>query len=143
MIFLFMKIPSMAMIFDISSLMNSSYQGKEINGVTLSIIGMVIVFFSLLLLSFFVAGLSSVLNRRRKKKLVEEGKISAETDHSQISTTGEVNAAISMALSLYFGEIHDLESGVLTIDKVRRPYQPWSSKLYNLTQTPVKQNSRR
>jgi hypothetical protein len=44
--------------------------------------------------------------------------------------TGEEIAAISMALHLYMEEIHDEESGVLTIKQISRTYSPWSSKIY-------------
>jgi len=46
--------------------------------------------------------------------------------------TGEVNAAIATALYLYFDEIHDYESNVITIRKVSKSYSPWNSKLYNM-----------
>lgn len=46
--------------------------------------------------------------------------------------SGEVNAAISMALYLYLNELHDQESGVITIKRVNRRYSPWSSKIYSL-----------
>ena len=46
--------------------------------------------------------------------------------------SGEVNAAIAMALYSYFNELHDVESGVITIRRVSKNYSPWSSKLYNM-----------
>ena len=48
----------------------------------------------------------------------------------------EVAAAISMALSLYLQDVHDYERAVVTIQKVMRPYSPWSSKIYGLRQIP-------
>jgi len=41
-----------------------------------------------------------------------------------------------MAIHLYYSEIHDKESEILTIDKVSRTYSPWSSKIYGLRQFP-------
>lgn len=41
-------------------------------------------------------------------------------------------AAIAMALYLYFNEIHDEESDIITVKRVSRTYSPWSSKLYNM-----------
>ncbi len=35
-----------------------------------------------------------------------------------------------MALHLYLDEIHDEESGVITIKQISRAYSPWSSKIY-------------
>jgi ABC-type cobalt transport system substrate-binding protein len=50
-----------------------------------------------------------------------------------LTITGEVSAAISAALHLYFNELHDDEKTVLTIKKISRRYSPWSSKIYNVT----------
>ena len=41
-------------------------------------------------------------------------------------------AAISMALYLYYADMHDEESNVITIKKVNRRYSPWSSKIFGL-----------
>lgn len=41
-------------------------------------------------------------------------------------------AAIAMALYLYFNEIHDEESDIITVKRVSRTYSPWSSKLYSM-----------
>jgi hypothetical protein len=38
--------------------------------------------------------------------------------------------AIAMALHLYYGEVHDDESNVITIKRIERRYSPWSSKIY-------------
>ena len=46
--------------------------------------------------------------------------------------TGEVNAAIATALYMYFNELHDDESNIITIKKVSKFYSPWSSKIYGL-----------
>ena len=51
------------------------------------------------------------------------------------SDTGEVIAAISMALHDHL-DAHDRESTILTINKVRRAYSPWSSKIYSLRELP-------
>ena len=51
-------------------------------------------------------------------------------------TSGEVNAAIGLALYLYQNEMHDYENTVLTINKVSRNYSPWSSKIYTLRKSP-------
>lgn len=47
-------------------------------------------------------------------------------------STGDINAAIAMALYLCLDEIHDEESNVITIRRVSRTYSPWSSKLYSM-----------
>ena len=50
-----------------------------------------------------------------------------------LTITGEVSAAISTALHLFFNEMHDDEKTVITIKKISSRYSPWSSKIYNVT----------
>lgn len=50
--------------------------------------------------------------------------------------SGEINAAIVMALYLYTNEIHDQEDPVITMIRVSRTYSPWSSKIYGLRKLP-------
>jgi len=50
--------------------------------------------------------------------------------------SGEINAAIVMALYLYTNEIHDQEDPVITMVRVSRTYSPWSSKIYGLRKSP-------
>ena len=52
------------------------------------------------------------------------------------TVSGEVNAAIAMALFLYSSEIHDQENPVITMIRVSRTYSPWSSKIYGLRKLP-------
>ena len=33
---------------------------------------------------------------------------------------------------------HDIEETILTINKVKRTYSPWSSKIYTLRETPMR-----
>ena len=49
---------------------------------------------------------------------------------------GEEAAAIAMALHEFMNDAHDVEDMILTINKVKRTYSPWSSKIYTLRQTP-------
>lgn len=48
----------------------------------------------------------------------------------------EIVAAISMALFELGEETHDIESTILTINKVDRRYSPWSSKFLGMRQLP-------
>jgi len=96
------------------------------------LVGICIVFISLLIIYFFFRyGLTWILNFRLKsfarKKGIDPAEVTAKTMMS-----GEVNAAIAMALYLYFNEIHDVESGIVTIKRVSKNYSPWSSKLYSM-----------
>ena len=40
--------------------------------------------------------------------------------------------AIAMALHLFYDEVHDNESNVITIKRIERRYSPWSSKIYGI-----------
>lgn len=103
-------------------------------GIGMTVIGYVVVFAALLFLYLIFANLTKLLNLNVKRLLRREGKI-AEIKEDQ-SMSGELNAAIAMALHLYYSEIHDKEDAVLTINKVSRTYSPWSSKIYGLRQHP-------
>ena len=100
----------------------------------LTVLGYGIVFLALLTLYLFFANLTKLIIKLRKSKLKESGKNVSETDDDTIS--GEVAAAISMALALNFQEAHDIESTIITIKKVQSQYSPWNSKLHGLRQNP-------
>lgn len=78
----------------------------------------------------------------RKNKKSEDIKVVSKEEPVEIvapvdDKDAEV-AAIALALSLYIQDIHDYERTILTIQKVMRPYSPWSSKIYGLRQTPLR-----
>jgi glutaconyl-CoA/methylmalonyl-CoA decarboxylase subunit delta len=101
-------------------------------GIGMTVIGYVVVFLALLFLYIIFSNLTKVLNINVKRMLRREGKVDVIKD--DISISGEVNAAIAMAIHLYYSEIHDKENTILTIEKVSRTYSPWSSKIYGLRQ---------
>ena len=107
-------------------------------GLTIAIIGYLIVFVALLLSFLLFANIPKVLyyriRREHKKSMKEEKK--AVTGDMHISA--EVTAAIATALYLHFSEFHDRESNVITIQRVRKRYSPWSSKIYSLRRWPHK-----
>ena len=107
----------------------------ENDGLLISVVGYVVVFLALLMLYIFFSNLTRFLIYRQRKRLKGAGKES-DLHKEKLSMTGEVNAAISMALYLHFEEIHDLENTVLTIKKVQKTYSPWSSKIYGLREYP-------
>jgi Na+-transporting methylmalonyl-CoA/oxaloacetate decarboxylase gamma subunit len=111
------------------------FESIDPNGVGLTVIGMLVVFASLFLLFIAFKNLIKVLNYLRRIKQRRKGEI-LTADIKEDVHTGEVNAAIAMALYLYSQEQHDQESLVLTINKVARTYSPWSSKIYSLRQHP-------
>jgi len=103
-------------------------------GIGMTVIGYVVVFAALLFLYIIFSNLSKILNLNVKRLLKREGK--SELSKEDLSISGEVNAAIAMAIHLYYTEIHDKEDAVLTINKISRTYSPWSSKIYGLRQNP-------
>ena len=96
------------------------------------IMAMLIVFSALILLSicFYVFG---KINARiaRKNKAVAQGKDEDDENIDIENDSSEVIAAISMALHQHLNA-HDYEDTILTINKVKRAYSPWSSKIYSL-----------
>ena len=57
---------------------------------------------------------------------------SAHTEQQQIA------AAIGLALHLYMAHVREYEKAVVTIQKIMKPYSPWSSKIYGLRQQPMR-----
>lgn len=108
-------------------------------GIGMAIMAMFVVFCGLLLLyiSFrIVGGIGLKLAKRNAMKAhgITDKK---EAKEKAIGTeSGEVFAAIAMALHEYQDNVHDIEDTILTINKVKRNYSPWSSKIYTLRHTP-------
>ena len=103
-------------------------------GLGMTVIGYVIVFIALLLLYIVFFNLTKLIQLKSKKTLKKEG--ITDKDKRDLSVSGEVNAAIAMALHLYFQELHDEETAILTINRASKIYSPWSSKIYGLTRHP-------
>ena len=101
-------------------------------GYVILITGLLIVFTSLLTLSLiFKFGLPMMLYvykviTKRKDKKISEIKVEADKDF-----TGEIAAAIGAAVHMYLDQQHDHESAILTIKQIKKPYSPWSSKIYS------------
>lgn len=109
-------------------------------GYTVTIVGFSIVFFALTLLVVVFLRLPKIVNINLKKMFRKKTKEEPheESDDDYI-VEGNVTAAISLALHLYFNEMHDEESNIVTIKKVKKAYSPWSSKIYSVTQNWPKQ----
>lgn len=96
------------------------------------LVGYLVVFLALVMVYFVFRYLVPQILNARLKSLFKKKKAEGGGTYSENEISGEVNAAISMALYMYFNELHDEESNVITIRKVRKPYSPWSSKIYNM-----------
>lgn len=108
-------------------------------GLTVAIVGFSIVFFSLTLLVMVFLRLPKIINIKLKKAKKKRDKHEENIDNNYI-IEGNVTAAISLAFHLYFNELHDEESNVVTIKKIKKAYSPWSSKIYTVTQNWPKQS---
>lgn len=95
-------------------------------------------------ISFFVAfvisGIYSVIKLTERKKVKESAVelVTAQqlktiqSEAALMENEEEVTAAIAIALHLHSRELHDEETGKLTIVRQGRQYSPWSSKIYGL-----------
>jgi glutaconyl-CoA/methylmalonyl-CoA decarboxylase subunit delta len=117
--------------------MNVNFAAAAGSGVTVAIVGWLIVFAALVLLVVVFTQIPKLIYYNTRKKLKQQTKQAIVTN-DELHTAGDVGAAISMALYLFFDEMHDEESNVITIKRVRKTYSPWSSKIYGLRVWPRK-----
>lgn len=113
---------------------------KELDeaGGGMTIMAMCIVFSALLVLciSFYIINkISAAISKSNKAKTAGLNLKELTRDERPDHDTGEEIAAIAMALHEHL-DAHDRENTVLTINKVKRAYSPWSSKIYTLRSTP-------
>ncbi len=100
-------------------------------GTEIAVVGYSIVFAALVILVLVFTYLAKVLEYQARKRCEKAGKIKCGDD-DEFTINGEVAAAISLALHLHFSEMHDKESGKLTMKRVSKRYTPWNSKIYNV-----------
>ena len=104
-------------------------------GFMVALVGFSIVIAALTIMVFVFSRLPKLLNMKPKKiQLKKKTKGTSTSEIDAYAMEGNVAAAISLALHLYFDELHDEESNVVTIKKVKKAYSPWSSKIYSTTQ---------
>lgn len=111
---------------------------RDKNGFGMTVMAMAIVFSALLLLSVCFYIISKIGERYSKgNKARSQGSKLQELSREDRpdSDSGEAIAAIVMALHEHL-DAHDRENTVLTINKVRKAYSPWNSKIYNMRQAP-------
>lgn len=107
------------------------------SGFGMALVAMSVVFTSLALLYIIFKNIGAFFLRCSKKsKKAKPGILATEKECDSNDISGEVGAAIAMALHLYQTEIHDEENMVLTIKRISRTYSPWSSKIYTLRKYP-------
>lgn len=111
--------------------------------ITLAITGYTIVFLVLLSLYLVFHNLPRVLGSvihvqkraiRLRDQIMKEP-VPEETAQEGV-LTGQETAAIAMALHLYLYQRHDDEDVKFTIQKIKKTYSPWSSKIYGVMNKP-------
>ncbi len=102
----------------------------------IAVVGYLVVFIALVLLYLVFYNLPLLLSINLTRLFGKKKENKSGLKKNELRITGEVNAAIGLALYLYMNEIHDEESGVITIKKIYKRYSPWSSKIYGLRQNP-------
>jgi len=101
-------------------------------GFGMAFIAMSVVFAALIVLYIVFKNTKRIYSINFKKLFARKVKLVESVTATQEEISGEVNAAIALALNLYIHQLHDHEETVLTIKKVARTYSPWSSKIYGL-----------
>ena len=116
-----------------------NFKKHDEDGFGMAIIAMSVVFIGLILLyvSFKIVGNIAVkLGKKNAMKALGITDKAEAKEKNLGSHSGEEAAAIAMALHEFMNDAHDVEDMILTINKVKRTYSPWSSKIYTLRQTP-------
>ena len=108
-------------------------------GVIMTIITMSTVFILLIVLYICFKQLAKFFVKSSKKKAAAAHGV--DIDNTKIQhvgeDTGDVYAAIALAIRLYQDDIHDVEDMVITIEREDKVYSPWSSKVHTLRQIPT------
>lgn len=129
--------PSSANIIKDTNKKIEEFANRDANGFGMTIMAMCIVFTALLVLCLCFYGIGAIskqiskLNKMRAQGIDKSEAAAAGSNHD----SGEEIAAIVMALHQHLNA-HDTENTVLTINKVKRAYSPWSSKIYGLREVP-------
>ena len=112
--------------------------GLQVKGWIVTISGFFIVIIALLILYLIFTIVSKVINanwrsifkKDKKVEVVENKNIDMNTSKNNVND--DVIVAIGLALSMSM-EVHDEESGVLTIKRAQTRYSsPWSSKILGI-----------
>lgn len=115
------------------------FKQKDPHGIGMAIMAMAVVFFGLILLFLSFKLIGNIGKNIVKRNAMRHHGIADKKEAKEKNIggeSGEVFAAIAMALHEYQENVHDIEETILTINKVKRNYSPWSSKIYTLRQLP-------
>ncbi|MDO4190876.1 MAG: OadG family protein [Bacteroidales bacterium] len=114
------------------------------NAVIIAVLGISVVFCILIVLIGVISLFGKIMAPKIKVPKKEPvtanttGNEKAKPDHEEVHIAGIETAAIATALHLYFNDVHDKESSVITIKSTERRYSPWNSKIYGLNNNLVR-----
>lgn len=114
------------------------FSTQDENGFALTVMAMGIVFSALLLLCicfYIISKIGARVSKHNKAKSQGAKLNELPKESHPEHDSGEEIAAIVMALHEHL-DTHDRENTILTINKVKRAYSPWSSKIYGLRELP-------
>ncbi|MBE6342958.1 MAG: hypothetical protein E7065_06130 [Lentimicrobiaceae bacterium] len=114
--------------------------GLQVKGWIVTISGFLIVIMALVILFLIFSGVSKIINadwrsivnkdkRKNEVEVVDNSNKDMSTSKNNIND--DVIVAIGLALSMSM-EVHDEESGVLTIKRAQRVTSPWASKILGI-----------
>ena len=118
----------------------ATQEGLQVKGWIVTISGFFIVIIALVVLYLVFSGLLKLINMDWQSifKRNKEGKVDVEVNKnvdmktSKNNINDDVVVAIGLALSMSM-EVHDEESGVLTIKRVQPRYtSPWNSRILGI-----------
>ncbi len=113
------------------------FRQHDPSGVVMTLTAMSVVFLALILLYLVFKQVGKSHVKKAKNKAIANSKqVVVSATGTADTPNGEVIAAIMIALKKYEEDKHDIESAVLTINRVARAYSPWSSKIYSMVQMP-------
>ena len=117
----------------------SIQDGLQVKGWIVTISGFLIVISALVILFLIFSGVSKIINadwktifkkdKRNEVEVVENNNKDMNTSKNNVND--DVIVAIGLALSMSM-EVHDEESGVLTIKRAQRITSPWASKILGI-----------
>ncbi len=110
-------------------------------GVTVALISISVVLLALIVLGAIIWGFSRVIIAISKETALSKIGKSSQKAQAQAplkpgEASGEILAAIAVAIKLNKEALHDHESRVITLNTVARAYSPWSSKDHAMTKIP-------
>lgn len=107
-------------------------------GIYLAILSIIVVVVALVVLWLLIDRFGKFMVRSERKRTQAAKRRSEAVAAQEIPSeiNGEIIAAIMLVLKMDSDERHDLESEVITFNKMVRVYSPWSSKIHGLTQIP-------